>query len=644
MKLLSRILVLTCFSMVLTRQVDKSNSNSKFNQYQTWNAKLYPVWKDGDLHHKNSWAGGELKFDVSNDAPTLTGAKISFTIDIIFPHNQRVLPNGQVVWAKNCTINGTQFHEGEPIYPEENSADAWNAVFPNAPPLHKQEDEKPPYVFVWKTWGKYWQVCDGPSSSLTISTDGVPLGSYMMDVVIYHYRKRDKFIPIGYVSTQFSITDQIPFAVSLSQVHDKDEGDHTFIQNRAVAFIITLHDPSQYLSKSDVTFNWDFGDGSGTVISRELTVTHTYISSGAFKPQVVIQAVIPDPSCATPPNPPTEANPTTSSFTSENHIQSNWDITTDRAAKQSSDPVVKSTPAFAIKIIPPAPPNEDVGLVQRIEFTLPTRSSQEEQPLGQPNPNPRTSIKIPVSNVATELSNILTTMTKTTQKASAATDSRMLKKDTVQDLAVAIMKRQAPETDNCVIYRYGSFSTEVEVIEGIESVQIVQVAVADGFMLSEMDQNAVDFTVTCQGSLPTEVCTVVSDADCHMPVRTFCNAVRPSTECQLILRHFFNDSGIYCINVSMTNDVSLAVTNARVNINIGSRFTSAGAIVMVLGILTVASVMGSVAFAYKHLKGYHKLTEVPAACQSDGAIVSSMAALFWSLVNQRALSQKLGEV
>lgn len=205
--------------------------------------------------------------------------------------------------------------------------------------------------------GKYWQVCDGLSSSLTIGTDDVPLGSYMMDVVIYHYRQKDKFIPIGYASTQFSITgkhivnimlifclvwfsdvmkhyfipvflDQIPFAVSLTQVNDKDEGDRIFIQNRAVAFSITIHDPSQYLSKSDVTFNWNFGDGSGTVISRELTVTHTYITSGAFKPQVVVQAAIPDSSCATPPNLPTEAHPTTNTFTSESPIRPTEHITT----------------------------------------------------------------------------------------------------------------------------------------------------------------------------------------------------------------------------------------------------------------------------------------------------------------------------
>lgn len=50
--------------------------------------------------------GGEVKFDVHNDSPTLTGAKVTFTIDIILPDSQLVLPNGKVVWGKNCLVNG----------------------------------------------------------------------------------------------------------------------------------------------------------------------------------------------------------------------------------------------------------------------------------------------------------------------------------------------------------------------------------------------------------------------------------------------------------------------------------------------------------------------------------------------------------
>lgn len=54
--------------------------------------------------------------------------------------------------------------------------------------------------------GQYWQVADDSSSSLTIDTDDIPLGSYTMDIVIYHYRSKERFIPLGYASTQFSIT------------------------------------------------------------------------------------------------------------------------------------------------------------------------------------------------------------------------------------------------------------------------------------------------------------------------------------------------------------------------------------------------------------------------------------------------------
>lgn len=45
--------------------------------------------------------------------------------------------------------------------------------------------------------------------------------------------------------------------------------------------------------------------------------------------------------------------------------------------------------------------------------------------------------------------------------------------------------------------------------------------------------------------------------------------VEPSEECQLVLRHFLNDSGVYCVNVSLANDVSLAVTSAKVHVDMG---------------------------------------------------------------------------
>uniref|UniRef100_W5K5S2 Premelanosome protein b n=1 Tax=Astyanax mexicanus TaxID=7994 RepID=W5K5S2_ASTMX len=579
MKLFSRFLILLLFSVA-----SKNESRSRFIRYPSWNTRLYAVWKAGDPRYKNSWTGGDVKFDVRNDAPTLTGAKVTFNIDILFPANQMVLPDGQVVWARNCIVNGTQHRKGEPVYPQENTVGDRNAVFPDGSPLGKHGDKKPPYVFVWKTCGKYWQVSDGPSSSLTISTDNIPLGSYVMDVVIYHYRKREKFIPIGYASTQFCITDQIPFAVSLSQVNDKDEGDQKFIQNRAVAFSVALHDPSDYLEDSDITFNWDFGDGSGTVISRELTVTHTYTITGSYKPHVVVQAAIPDPSCVTPANTPTNASPTGSSL----HSQL---ISAGTIMTPASVPGMKTTP--------PAPTNADHTWTSNLTLLFSAAS-----PVADP-------------------------------------DAVVLDREVLEvQAAIIIEKREVPNVElDCVIYRYGSFSTGIQVVEGIESVEIVDAS--STVLVADLEQNAVDFTVTCQGSLPTEVCTVVSDAECKTPGKTVCTSVSPSPECLLVLRHFFNDSGVFCINVSMTNDVSLAVTSARVNVIIaGSRFSSMGTIAMVLGVLVVASALGTVAFVFKCLKGYQPLSEVPVAGQPGRAGWSSVPSLFWSLVNQQVPAQK----
>ncbi|KAJ8258488.1 hypothetical protein COCON_G00175000 [Conger conger] len=653
-----------------------TRSRTRFTRYRSWNSRMYPVWKDGDPRYRDCWTGGEVTFDVRNDAPTLTGAKATFNVDLRFPGNQTVLPDGQVVWARNCTVNGTRYQQGQAVYPESNSSNEWNGAFPDGTPFTGVSDKKPHYVFVWKTWGRYWQVAGGPSSSLTIGTDNIPLGSYTMELVIYHCRGKEKFVPLGYASTQFSITDQIPFAMTLTQVNDVNQADQSFVQNRAIAFSVRLHDPSQYLKDSDITFNWNFGDSSGTLISRDLSVTHTYVTPGTFSPQVVLQAVIPNAGCATPAIPATGADPTPAPVTSqppapEPAEQGTTDVQPDPSAAPAAPTAIPeitvSAAAAAGDIalaasVQPAETEGEPQWLRKQEMPPPLWMKLLLRQLSSSPLQPR-PLQLQLSPWRWKLSPWRWKLSpwrwklspwrwklrrdsggcghrgrgKTAVVPTAGVELEPEEAELQTDpVPLQLAKRQAPEMpadSGCAIYRYGSFSTALNIVQGIESVEIVQVA--NVVMTAEVEQNAVDLTVTCQGSMPNEVCTVLSDADCATPLQTVCNEVTPAPECQMILRQFFNESGVFCVNVSMTNSVSLAVTSARVSVTMGSGSSTGGTVALVLGTLILAAVVGTIALAYKRFKQYRPLREEQAGTSVGSSGRTSVPMLLWNLLSRQ---------
>ncbi|KAJ3603411.1 hypothetical protein NHX12_031153 [Muraenolepis orangiensis] len=865
-----------------------AKSKVQFTRYRSWNSRMYPVWRDGDSRFRNCWFGGEVTFEVKNDAPTLTGAKATFNIDLRFPPNQTVLPDGQVVWARNATIDGREYEEGQAVYADQEGNR--NGVFPDGSSFtSRSPDKKPRYVFVWKTWGRYWQVADGPSSSLTIGTDNIPLGSYKMEVVIYHCRGDDKFIPLGYASTQFSITDQIPFTISLNQVTDVNQNDQSFIQNRAIAFNVKLHDPSLYLSSSDITFNWDFGDQTGTLISRELTVTHTYLSPGAFKPQVVLMATIPNGCADTTAVVPVDASAapivvvlasTASTIPAENPsaVAPEGDATaldeatladdlalaasvqpaegtevaadpeaeaaavpaaeeadaavalaaevavdtvevdtaaegaevgqavevdqvvpaTEEAVEAAEDaaeaavapaaedaaeaavapaaedaaeaavapaaedaaeaavapaaedaveaavapaaedavevavaPVAEDTIEAAVApaaedaveaTVAPvaedaveaavAPAAEDAveaavapAAEEAVEATVaPAAENAVEAPADEtavvtdaavtdavaveveeaPVAEAATAAPAPEEEEAVEEVEAVAAVTEAAQADNvlvpAATESTEVVEvaevepevnaeaevaETVNEVAVptvavnegavptevaaeagvdvdvetepaqvvlVLTKRQAPQlTADCDVYRYGSLATSVDIIQGIESVEILQVTNVVS-LTTELEQNAVDLTISCQGSLPSEVCTIISDADCVTPVETVCAVALPTPDCQLVLRQFFNDSGVFCINVSLTNDVSLAVASARVSVTVGSSGSPAGTAAAIMGVMVLVGIVGTIGLMYRRAKQYQPLRE-----ESSGvSTITAVPLLLWNLLSRQS--------
>lgn len=162
-----------------------------------------------------------------------------------------------------------------------------------------------------------------------------------------------------------------------------------------------------------------------------------------------------------------------------------------------------------------------------------------------------------------------------------------------------------PPGEHCQIDRDGHFTARLTIVDGILDVDIIETTEVV-MPMPQPGDSLMDFVVTCQGTSPTEVCTIVADPTCQVAQNTVCSPADVGDTCLLTVRRAFAGSGTYCLNLTLGDDASLALTSTLVSVSgrsSGPSISTANGALIAVGCLAVIVTVIAL-LVYKNRKEY----------------------------------------
>ncbi|XP_030597484.1 protein QNR-71 isoform X2 [Archocentrus centrarchus] len=470
-----------------------------------WDDYLYPplnIKLNDFMHHR-----GKPKVHLTSDSPALNGSCITFTAKLEYPPCQKEDASGDLIWDEHCEDANGQVHSG--------------------------------YVYNWTSWlDDYGFGKCRDKTKCNVFPDGKPFlqrNDWRRKSYVYVWHTMGQYYETcdGSSSSVTINTTNIPLGAEVMEVmvyRKRERRKYSPLTTANTVFFLTDKIPVAV----DISQKGAVNQSENIFISGEDVVfrVHLHDPSGYLKTAASIDYIW--------------------DFRDGNQLVTHRNMTTHAYSKlgtMSVKLVVEA--AFPVECPPPA--------------NTPTSSTSTEAP----------TTPLVTHAVTTKMETTQAPPSTSLSPASSSSISTSL--PTTEPLPSTVAPESIPTTplwlrtrrlnsNQCFRYAYGTFTGNITIVEPkhlLNTLPRSQILEVSAHRVTNTDVN---FLVKCLGSIPTSACTIVSDPSCTQVRNIMCNDVPSLSECKVHLRRRFLEPGTYCVNITLENSSSLALTSTTITI------------------------------------------------------------------------------